>query len=168
MTRVLFYPLLAAASLFLSATITNAAPQHLLSAQDIASMSGAAGPPASNLAGAGPTGIGASPAGASLGPTTSSSIPTAGSQVVPQQDVQVGSETDVVPTTGVFPNLVFQPAIQLFDPVVSNFQTYGSGIGSGAAPSVSSGTFSKRRDGCGSSAVPTGPLAFATNANSTP
>ncbi|KAF8948472.1 hypothetical protein BGZ47_004648 [Haplosporangium gracile] len=48
-------------------------------------------------------------------------------QVVPSQTVQLTSETDVVPTTRVHPNLIFQPAIQLYDPLVNNFQTYGVG-----------------------------------------
>ncbi|KAF9155694.1 hypothetical protein BG015_008925 [Linnemannia schmuckeri] len=48
-------------------------------------------------------------------------------QVVPSQAVQLTSETDVVPTTRVHPNLIFQPAIQLYDPLVNNFQTYGVG-----------------------------------------
>ncbi|KAF9125497.1 hypothetical protein BGW39_007343 [Mortierella sp. 14UC] len=48
-------------------------------------------------------------------------------QVVPSQRVHLASETKVTPTTGVFPNLIFQPAIQLYDPLVNNFQTYGVG-----------------------------------------
>lgn len=54
-------------------------------------------------------------------------------QVVPQQDIQIGSETDVLPTTGVFPKLIFQPAIQLFDPFVTRFPSFGS-ILNGAFP----------------------------------
>ncbi|KAG0208935.1 hypothetical protein BGX33_005973 [Mortierella sp. NVP41] len=48
-------------------------------------------------------------------------------QTVPTQTVHLASETEVTPTTGVFPNLIFQPAIQLYDPLVNNYQTYGAG-----------------------------------------
>lgn len=73
--------------------------------------------------------------GADLGP---SPFPP---HVLPQQDVHIGSETDVVPTTGVFPKLIFQPAIQLFDPLVSSYPSFGSimttGIqGSGLFPNA--------------------------------
>ncbi|KAF9922297.1 hypothetical protein FBU30_007607 [Linnemannia zychae] len=47
--------------------------------------------------------------------------------VVPSQTVQLASETDVVPITGVYPNLIFQPAIQLYDPLINDFQTFGTG-----------------------------------------
>lgn len=55
------------------------------------------------------------------------SIVTPPDQVVPSQTAQLTSETDVVPITGVYPKLTFQPAIQLYNPLVNNFQTYGVG-----------------------------------------
>ncbi|KAG0309088.1 hypothetical protein BGZ97_013164, partial [Linnemannia gamsii] len=55
------------------------------------------------------------------------SIATPPDLAVPSQTVHLGSETEIVPTTGVFPNLIFQPAIQLYDPLINNFQTYGVG-----------------------------------------
>ncbi|KAF9896443.1 hypothetical protein BX616_007438 [Lobosporangium transversale] len=42
--------------------------------------------------------------------------------VVPQQDVQIESQTDIISTTGVFPKLIFRPAVQLFDPMVTHYQ----------------------------------------------
>ncbi|KAF9548211.1 hypothetical protein EC957_006978 [Mortierella hygrophila] len=48
-------------------------------------------------------------------------------QIVPSQTVQLTSETEVIPTTRIHPNLIFQPAIQLFDPLVNNVQTPGVG-----------------------------------------
>ncbi|KAF9359562.1 hypothetical protein BGX34_008280 [Mortierella sp. NVP85] len=52
-------------------------------------------------------------------------------QILPQQDIQIASETNVVPTTGVFPQLIFQPAIQLFDPLVSSYPSFGSIMATG-------------------------------------
>ncbi|KAG0288657.1 hypothetical protein BGZ96_007574 [Linnemannia gamsii] len=55
------------------------------------------------------------------------SVAAPADQFVPSQTVHLSSQTEIVPTTGVFPNLIFQPAIQLYDPLVNNFQTYGVG-----------------------------------------
>jgi hypothetical protein len=48
-------------------------------------------------------------------------------QVVPSQRVHLASETEVTPTTSIFPNLTFQPSIRLYDPLINDFQTYGVG-----------------------------------------
>ncbi|KAF9353246.1 hypothetical protein BGX26_008992 [Mortierella sp. AD094] len=65
-----------------------------------------------------------------LAPLDPSPLPApvapASTQVIPQQDIQVGSETDVYPVTGVYPSLIYRPAIQLYDPLVNNFQSYGA------------------------------------------
>ncbi|KAK3825369.1 MAG: hypothetical protein J3Q66DRAFT_436460 [Benniella sp.] len=64
------------------------------------------------------------------GPLPSSPSPSM-PQILPQQDIQIASETNVVPTTGVFPKLIFQPAIQLFDPLVSSYPSFGSIMATG-------------------------------------
>ncbi|KAF9185528.1 hypothetical protein BGZ51_000606 [Haplosporangium sp. Z 767] len=46
-------------------------------------------------------------------------------EVVPQQSVDVVSETNIVPITGVFPQLAYQPIIDVFDPIVNDYQTFG-------------------------------------------
>ncbi|KAG0309097.1 hypothetical protein BGZ99_000981 [Dissophora globulifera] len=115
MTPGSLYLLLTAAIFISSAT---AAPQHLLSGQDLDSFCSSVSPPDDTSYG------GANPS--AIAPSSSDADPSAGSRVIPSQDVQIGSQTDVIPTTGVFPKLVFQPAIQLYDPVVSNFQSGGS------------------------------------------
>ncbi|KAG0303789.1 hypothetical protein BGZ98_006292 [Dissophora globulifera] len=102
MTPGSLYLLLAAAILISSAT---AAPQHLLSGQDLDSFSSSVSPPDD-------TSYGGSNPGA-IAPSSSDADPSVGSRIIPSQDVQIGSQTDVIPTTGVFPKLVFQPAIQL-------------------------------------------------------
>ncbi|KAF9435745.1 hypothetical protein BGZ76_005608 [Entomortierella beljakovae] len=65
-------------------------------------------------------------------------------QVIPQQDIQIGSQTDVNPITGVYPNVIYQPNIQLYNPLVSTYQSetpydyygndYGNDYGYGDYP----------------------------------
>ncbi|KAG0370221.1 hypothetical protein BGZ54_007232 [Gamsiella multidivaricata] len=115
MSRALLYPLLVAATALLLASQISAAPQYLLSNLDLADPAAIHNAPASSIY-------------ADNVPSASSPIPTVASQVLPKQSISLGSETNIIPTTGVFPNLVFQPAIQLYDPIVSDFQTYGMNV----------------------------------------
>ncbi|KAG0215099.1 hypothetical protein BGX28_000804 [Mortierella sp. GBA30] len=46
-------------------------------------------------------------------------------QTMPQHAVQLGSDTVITPTTGVFPQLIYRPGIQIYDPLVNDYQTYG-------------------------------------------
>ncbi|KAI1309738.1 hypothetical protein EDD11_003990 [Mortierella claussenii] len=134
MVQTYLYSLLAATTLLLllhtsalpSTSRSSTSPSHLLSDQDIDNYS-ASGPgetSADSWSDYGADyggGSGGSYGYGSLdlnGPLT---IPTASSQMIPQQDITVGSQTDVVPTTGVFPNLIFRPHIQLYDPLVNNY-----------------------------------------------
>ncbi|KAK3832399.1 MAG: hypothetical protein J3R72DRAFT_495168 [Linnemannia gamsii] len=86
-------------------------------------------------------------------------------QVVPSQRVHLASETEVTPTTGVFPNLIFQPAIQLYDPLVNNFQTYGVGpaytngyAGAGRNGGLGGATLFEKRQLVGGSMGSAGPV----------
>ncbi|KAG0259310.1 hypothetical protein BG011_002731 [Mortierella polycephala] len=51
-------------------------------------------------------------------------------EVVPQQSVDVVSETNIAPVTGVFPQLTYQPNIDVFNPIVNDYQAFG-GLGFG-------------------------------------
>ncbi|KAF8978999.1 hypothetical protein BGZ46_005936 [Entomortierella lignicola] len=98
MTRIAFRPLLAAVALLVSITAAPSA-SHLLSNQDLSDLSSSDVIP------------------------PSSAIASGSTQVIPQQNVQIGSETGVYPVTGVYPSLIYQPAVQLYNPLVNNYQS---------------------------------------------
>ncbi|KAF9912919.1 hypothetical protein EC991_007532 [Linnemannia zychae] len=86
--------------------------------------------------------------------------PVPPTQVVPSERVHLASETAITPTTGVFPNLIFQPAVQLYGPVINNFQAYGadSAYTNGFAASSGLGVASfKKRQLAGGLMSPLGP-----------
>ncbi|KAG0045783.1 hypothetical protein BGZ83_008995 [Gryganskiella cystojenkinii] len=116
MNRVVRYSLLAALALV---TVCTAAPSPTYR------YSGGA-----DLASSDPSSFGADVDGFDLSSTTDSVIPTVSSQVIPQQEVDLGSQTNILPVTGVYPQVLYQPAIQIADPIINDLQTYG-GYGGG-------------------------------------
>ncbi|KAG0005664.1 hypothetical protein BGZ80_005283 [Entomortierella chlamydospora] len=116
MTRIHFTPLLAAVAL-LALTTAAPSPSHLLSDQDLSAL---APPDLSTLSA--PI---VAPVAAPIAPVAAP-VASASPQVIPPQDISVGSETGVFPVTGVYPSLIYRPAIQLYDPLVS-FQSGDDG-----------------------------------------
>ncbi|KAF9964365.1 hypothetical protein BGZ70_006567 [Mortierella alpina] len=45
-------------------------------------------------------------------------------QTIPQNTVQLGSDTIITPTTAVLPQLIYRPGIEIHSPVVHDFQAY--------------------------------------------
>ncbi|KAF9158882.1 hypothetical protein BGX20_003194, partial [Mortierella sp. AD010] len=144
MHRIHFTPLLAAVALL---ALTTAAPSlsHLLSDQDLSALAPpdlstlsaptvapvaapiapVVGPIAPVVGPIAPVVGPIAPVAAPIAPVAATAAP-ASSQVVPPQDISVGSETGVFPVTGVYPSLIYRPAIQLYDPLVS-FQSSDDG-----------------------------------------
>ncbi|KAF9278819.1 hypothetical protein BGZ68_008334 [Mortierella alpina] len=46
-------------------------------------------------------------------------------QTIPQNTVQLGSDTVIVPTTAVLPQLIYRPGIEIHGPIVRDYQPYG-------------------------------------------
>lgn len=139
---------LAVALALVTACIAAPSPTLLFSRQDLAGSSAVLGPAAT---------AGDADPGDLSGVNVAGDVPVASSQALPQQSVQLGSETDIVPVTGVYPQVVYQPAIQIYDPDVSDFQTYG-GRG-GVYGGCSNGMYGGSVGGLGNDAVDMGDLA---------
>ncbi|KAF9960097.1 hypothetical protein BGZ72_007931 [Mortierella alpina] len=107
------------AVLGLLATYSMAKPLYGMDLEDDLGVFGAVDPLSNSLYGLSDPSLAAPFGGGDIG--TADAL----NQAIPQSSVQLGSDTIIVPTTAVLPQLIYRPGIEIHGPVVHDYQTYG-------------------------------------------